>query len=119
MRQRPGQGGLVEWIEIDDRHHDVAAAGRRRDPRHCDQGDNRVRAADLTARLQATRAAVYDPALVLIVVGEFKQGKSTLVNVLLGIDVCAVHDDIATAVPTLIRHGDRVGTRRPLRRCQG
>ncbi len=38
--------------------------------------------------------------------GEFKQGKSSLVNALLGVNVCPVDDDVATAVPTFIRYGE-------------
>ena len=41
----------------------------------------------------------------VVVTGEFKQGKSTLVNALCGTDVCPVDDDVATAVPTLVRYG--------------
>ncbi len=41
-----------------------------------------------------------------MVAGEFKQGKSSLVNALLGVAVCPVDDDVATAVPTHIRHGE-------------
>lgn len=41
----------------------------------------------------------------VVVVGEFKQGKSSLVNALVGAGVCPVDDDIATAVPTSVRHG--------------
>lgn len=41
----------------------------------------------------------------VVVVGEFKQGKSSLVNALVGAAICPVDDDIATAVPTLVRHG--------------
>ena len=40
------------------------------------------------------------------VVGEFKRGKSTLVNALLRTAVCPVDVDIVTAIPTLIRYGD-------------
>jgi Dynamin family len=43
------------------------------------------------------------------VVGEFKQGKSTLVNALLQTAVCAVDADIVTVVPTLIRFGETAG----------
>ena len=46
------------------------------------------------------------PATVVCVVGEFKQGKSSLVNGLLGRDVCPVDDDVATAAITLVRYGD-------------
>ena len=42
----------------------------------------------------------------MFVIGEFKQGKSSLVNALLNAPVCPVDDDIATAVPTAIGFGD-------------
>src|SRR5262249_25344481 len=45
------------------------------------------------------------PATVVCVVGEFKQGKSSLVNAALGLDACPVDDDLATSVLTLVRHG--------------
>ena len=38
-------------------------------------------------------------------VGEFKQGKSTLVNALLNVPLCPVSDELATVVPTIVRHG--------------
>ena len=38
-------------------------------------------------------------------VGEFKQGKSSLVNALLNAPVCPVDDDIATSAPTAVRYG--------------
>lgn len=49
--------------------------------------------------------------LSVLVVGEFKQGKSTLVNALLNAPVCAVADDVATVVPTIVRHGPEVSAR--------
>ena len=49
--------------------------------------------------------------LSVLVVGEFKQGKSTLVNALLNAPVCAVADDVATVVPTIVRHGAAVSAR--------
>ena len=39
-----------------------------------------------------------------MVVGEFKQGKSSLVNAMLNAPVCPVDDDVATSVPTLVRY---------------
>ena len=60
--------------------------------------------ADLAGRLDGAVGRLEDPAFHVLVVGEFKQGKSTLVNALLGTDVCTVDDDIATAVPTAIGH---------------
>ncbi|OWY62591.1 hypothetical protein B7486_57600, partial [cyanobacterium TDX16] len=58
---------------------------------------------DLLARVQGIRDRITDPAFHVLVVGEFKQGKSSLVNALLGQHVCPVDDDIATAVPTAVR----------------
>jgi hypothetical protein len=59
---------------------------------------------DLAARLCGTRERLVDPAVRVLVVGEFKQGKSHLVNSLLSAPICPVDDDIATAVPTVVRH---------------
>jgi hypothetical protein len=61
---------------------------------------------DLTDRLALTRKRLADPAFHVFVVGEFKQGKSSLVNALLNAPVCPVDDDIATSVPTAVRFGD-------------
>jgi len=59
------------------------------------------------ARDVAIAAARLDrPGSSIVVVGEFKEGKSSLVNGLLGEDVCPVDDDIATAAVTVLRHGD-------------
>jgi gas vesicle protein len=62
---------------------------------------------DLTERLGVARARLVDPLFHVLVVGEFKQGKSSLINALLGIDVCPVDDDIATAVPTKIAYAPK------------
>ena len=42
----------------------------------------------------------------VLVIGDFKVGKSTLVNALVNADVCPVDDDVATAVPTVVFYGD-------------
>jgi GTPase Era involved in 16S rRNA processing len=60
---------------------------------------------DTAARLTAAKQALADPVLHVVVAGEFKQGKSSLVNALVGATVCPVDDDVATAVPTYVRHG--------------
>jgi len=60
---------------------------------------------DLAARLGAAQRSLADPVIHVVVVGEFKQGKSSLVNALVGATICPVDDDIATAVPTYVRHG--------------
>ncbi|OLL74931.1 isoniazid inducible gene protein Inia [Pseudonocardia sp. Ae168_Ps1] len=61
---------------------------------------------DLTPRLTQAKTRLTDPAVRVLVVGEFKQGKSQLVNALVNATVCPVDDDIATAVPTLVRFGE-------------
>ncbi|MBA2325074.1 MAG: dynamin family protein, partial [Actinobacteria bacterium] len=47
---------------------------------------------DLTGRLEAAREKLEDPAFHVLVVGEFKQGKSSLINALLNAPVCPVDD---------------------------
>ena len=51
------------------------------------------------------RQRAQDPSVRVLVVGEPKQGKSSLVNALVGAPVCAVRDDVATVVPTVVRDG--------------
>jgi uncharacterized membrane-anchored protein YhcB (DUF1043 family)/signal recognition particle receptor subunit beta len=58
---------------------------------------------DLLARLETTRTALAVGAAHVVIVGEFKQGKSSLVNALVAATICPVDDDIATAVPTFLR----------------
>ncbi|MCU1566000.1 MAG: hypothetical protein JWQ56_937 [Pseudarthrobacter sp.] len=62
--------------------------------------------ADLRKRLDQTLKRLKDPSIRVIVVGEFKQGKSKLINALVNAPVCPVDDDIATSVPTVVRYGD-------------
>jgi GTPase Era involved in 16S rRNA processing len=61
---------------------------------------------DLGRRLQATRSRLADPNVRVLIVGEFKQGKSQLVNALVNAPVCPVDDDIATAVPTVVKFAE-------------
>jgi Dynamin family len=61
---------------------------------------------DLAVRLRTAAARVRRPATVVCVVGEFKQGKSSLVNALLGEAICPIDDDLATSALTLVRYGD-------------
>jgi hypothetical protein len=63
---------------------------------------------DLDARLASARARLLDGHTRVLVVGEFKQGKSLLVNGLVGAPVCPTFDDVATAVPTVVRHAETV-----------
>jgi len=64
---------------------------------------------DLAARLTEAKRRLTDPVIHVVVAGEFKQGKSSLVNALVGAPVCPVDDDAATAVPTFVRHGEQAG----------
>lgn len=59
---------------------------------------------DLVGRLTGARQLLTEPAVTVYVVGEFKQGKSSLINSLLTAPICPVDDDIATAVPTEVRY---------------
>ena len=55
---------------------------------------------DLAERLDRATTQLRGKEVTVAVVGEFKQGKSTLVNALLRTDVCPVDPDVGTAVPT-------------------
>lgn len=76
---------------------------------------------DLGLRLMTVQGTLKDPGIHIVVAGEFKKGKSSLVNALVGAGVCPVDDDIATAIPTYIRYGPEVSaeliyTDEPVRR---
>lgn len=62
---------------------------------------------DLSARLEQTQARLRDPNVRVIVVGEFKQGKSKLINALVNAPACPVDDDIATSVPTSVGYAEK------------
>jgi signal recognition particle receptor subunit beta len=62
---------------------------------------------DLVDRLTEARRALDDNELAVVVAGEYKQGKSTLVNAVVQTEVCPVDDDVVTAVPTIVRYGSR------------
>ena len=64
---------------------------------------------DLANRATAALARLKRPATIVCIVGEFKQGKSSLVNGLLGQTLCPVDDDLATSALTLLRYGDEPG----------
>src|SRR5256886_14724600 len=82
----------------------------------------RLGRADLAGRLAAQRDQVTSGAWHVLVAGEFKKGKSALVNALLGVPVCGTDAVTFTAVPTVIRYGARPsaeivldsGQRRPI-----
>ncbi|WP_232292021.1 dynamin family protein [Frankia sp. QA3] len=59
---------------------------------------------DLQARLAHERGRLATPTCPVAVVGEFKQGKGTLVNALLGTRACGTDPVAATLLPTLVRY---------------
>lgn len=63
---------------------------------------------DLAARVRGELRRVRRPSCDVLVVGEFKKGKSTVVNALLNARVCPSDPDRFTSVPTIVRHGERV-----------
>ena len=62
---------------------------------------------DLARRLGQTQRRQAEPGVRVLVVGEFKQGKSLLVNAIVNAPVCPVDDDIATAIPTVVMYGEQ------------
>jgi hypothetical protein len=69
--------------------------------RACNAYDRR----DLAQRLANVQHRLGTPGIHIVVIGEFKKGKSSLVNALVGAPACPVDDDVATALPTYVRHG--------------
>jgi hypothetical protein len=63
---------------------------------------------DLVTKLADVRAMVETRSSTVAVLGEFKRGKSTLVNALLQTAVCPVDPDIVTGVPTLVGYGEHL-----------
>jgi hypothetical protein len=61
---------------------------------------------DLAEKLIKCRRQLTTGAWHVLVAGEFKKGKSALVNGLLGVPLCGVDAVAYTAVPTLIKHGE-------------
>lgn len=59
---------------------------------------------DLQGRVQLALDRLGRPDTVVCVVGEFKQGKSSLVNALVGDKICPVDDDLATTAITVLRY---------------
>lgn len=63
---------------------------------------------DLERHLHATKQRLADQPVPVVVAGEFKRGKSTLINALLQRAVCPVDADLVTAVPTTVRWAETV-----------
>jgi predicted GTPase len=72
--------------------------GLRADARELDRDD-------LAKRLDSWVERLNQPKVRVVVVGPFNQGKSTLVNTVVGAPVCPVDDIAMTAIPTIIEYG--------------
>ena len=64
---------------------------------------------DLAKRLDVWVERLDEPKVRVVVVGPFNQGKSTLVNTVVGAPVCPVDDIAMTAIPTIIEYGPTPG----------
>ena len=64
---------------------------------------------DLASTLDQAQQRIDQRTISVAVVGEFKRGKSTLVNALLHTAVCPVDADEVTVVPTIIRYAETAG----------
>ena len=60
---------------------------------------------DLAARLETSRERIIRTGVTVAVVGEFKKGKSSLVNALVNADVCPADPVDATVAPIVVRYG--------------
>ncbi len=70
---------------------------------------------DLDDRLKAIDQSLAQTACTVMVVGEFKQGKSSLINSLVNAPVCPVDDDVATAKPTEVHYANEPSAQLALR----
>lgn len=61
---------------------------------------------DLAPMIDRARQRYLRPETNVLIIGEFKKGKSALINAVTDATVCPVDDDLATAVPTFLRHGE-------------
>ncbi|MEJ2889775.1 dynamin family protein [Actinomycetospora aeridis] len=61
---------------------------------------------DVAASLARDGSRLLDPGARVLVVGDHKQGKSSLVDALVGTDLCPAHADVATALPTVVAYSE-------------
>jgi len=61
---------------------------------------------DLADRLRTAVDRERDHGCAIVVVGEFKMGKSSLVNAIVNAPLSPVDDDVATAKPLRVHYGD-------------
>jgi class 3 adenylate cyclase len=62
---------------------------------------------DLEAEIRTELASPREPATVVVVAGEAKRGKSSLINALLGRELLPTDADIATSAHVIVRYGPR------------
>lgn len=62
---------------------------------------------DVERRLRIAVTRLSRPTTVVCVVGEFKQGKSSVVNGIVGRDICPADPDLSTSALTVLHHNDR------------
>jgi hypothetical protein len=67
--------------------------------------------ADLAAKLRLADIRLGRASTLVCVVGEYKQGKSLLIDALVGSPVCPVDDDLATSAITAVYGADRTEAR--------
>lgn len=72
-------------------------------------------AEDISRDALALRHRVAERRFNVACLGQFKRGKSSLINALIGMTVLPTGIVPVTAVPTLVRHGDRLGAKVRLR----
>jgi hypothetical protein len=61
---------------------------------------------DLSSKLRANRESIRRTGITVAVVGEFKKGKSTLVNALVNAEVCPADPVYASIAPISVGHGE-------------
>ena len=60
------------------------------------------------AEIKKTLDEIVQSPTTILVCGEFKRGKSTFVNALIGRKVCPTDTDICTSTVTCIKYGEKV-----------
>lgn len=74
---------------------------------------------DLIDQIERVVDSVGDSTTRILVAGEFKTGKSSLVNAVVGHDVCPTDTDVATAVATVVRSESEPCASIVVRRARG
>ncbi|MEU5844670.1 dynamin family protein [Saccharopolyspora shandongensis] len=99
QQPKPPEGGSAHWV--DGVEAVLAAASRLAE---------KSGRKDLVRRLNADRKHLADRKkrlIRIVVVGEFKKGKSSLVNALVNVPICPVVDTASTAVPMSITYAEK------------